>query len=174
MRWSRVLAVLGALGALAAFYPSRNPLDYVHWKDRIRASEPIAIAFGPPCSTRAGGIIREEFGPECYSSFKPPRKFNGVWVHEYEGSRFIENKSALPEYYSADDDWLTVDPAVFGMKLDDLYDRARNCVTQQALSVSFVGQQRFIPVDEPRYARSDIWVQKVLAAKPLSSPTCIR
>jgi hypothetical protein len=67
----------------------------------------------PRCYTAAtsGGIpIKAYVGDRACHAFKPPERMDGIWLNEFEGSRFFREASTLPEINARTEDvWMEID-----------------------------------------------------------------
>ncbi|WP_162888129.1 hypothetical protein [Sphingomonas mesophila] len=107
-----------AVMALAGCNERRDtpPEAYAHLGDRLRARlHAHDFGFLGPCAYRLSeSVIGHIPAQECYR-FAPPQRFSGVWVNEYEGSRFCSGaKVDCP--YGTSQTWLEWNgplPAIF-------------------------------------------------------------
>lgn len=166
--------ILGGI-ALVVFWPwLGNPFNYRHLKDGLRTSIPIAIVYGEPCSTREGRAIHYDYSPNC-RRFDEPKRYRGIWVYEFEGSTFLEDASAVPTKRPpfGDTAWLMYNP----QKIDPTpkyvgYAPGRDCLAIHAFEIEFIGHRSPDGHGHMGLFGSEIWVQKMLSAKPLRSPDC--
>jgi hypothetical protein len=166
--------VLGSIG-IAVFWPwLGNPFNYRHLKDGLRTSVPIAIVYGDPCSIRKDDVIYHDDSPNCYR-FAEPKRYRGIWLYEFEGSTFLEDATAVPtkrpSYGSTA--WLMYNPEKIDPKprYDD-YESGRDCFAIHAFEIEFIGHRSLEGHGHMGLFGSEIWVQKMLLAKPLRSPDC--
>jgi hypothetical protein len=105
------------------------------------------------------------------------REFTGVWLYEFEGSRFVEGATqtpATPPDYE-DTDWLewTEWPDLERLMEDRLEDEG--CYTVQPFLVTFVGRRTHHPfggVGHLGLWRSKVTVERPISAMRLGSATC--
>lgn len=164
---SKALKGLVFILALLVFWPwLDNPLRYVTWKDRLRTSTPVALIFGAPCSFKMPQYTEYRGGPECYR-YDPPRRYRGVWSHEFEGSYFYEGPQKLPKLVNRSGlTWLQGSADPFPTEAWMQY---------RLLEIEFIGRRTSVP---SRYghgglSRYEIQIDQVIAFKPLS-PRVIR
>jgi hypothetical protein len=166
--------VLGGI-SLGVFWPwLGNPFNYRHLKDSVRTSIPIALAFGEPCATYANGVIYYDHGPNCFR-FRNPRRFKGIWLYEFEGSTFLENATSIPTKRPAYDStaWLMYNPEAIDPK--PRYDGnapGQECFAIHAFQIEFIGQLSPEGHGHMGLFGSEIWVRRMLSAKPLPPPNC--
>lgn len=176
-RRTRIALIAGAAMVTAAFWPwLGNPFNYVHLRDSVRTSIPVALVYGEPCTTHADGVIYYDTGPNCYR-FDPPRRFKGIWLYEFEGSTFLENATSVPTRRPAYSDtaWLMYDPAAIDPKPEyNRYSNGRNCYPIHAFEVDFVGRRSPEGHGHLGLFGSEIWVDKMLSARSLRPPSCQR
>ena len=168
-----VMAIFTAL-VLAAFWPwLGNPFGYVHLRDSIRTSIPIAMIFGSPCATYGDGFVGYDTSPNCYR-FEEPKTFEGIWLYEFEGSTFLENATAVPlrrpPYRSTA--WLRYEPERIDPKPNYGFDESKDCYSIHAFRISFVGRRNPQGGGHLGLWGSEIWPQKILAAQRLPGPDC--
>lgn len=151
-----------------------NPFNYMHLRDSVRTSIPVASIFGEPCATYSDGVISYDTGPNCYR-FDQPRSFKGIWLYEFEGSTFLEGATSVPKERPVygDTAWLHYDPAAIDPKPQ--YNRARegeDCYSIHAFEIEFIGRHSPEGHGHMGLFGSEIWVEKMLSAKPLPAPNC--
>ena len=106
------------------------------------------------------------------------RKYEGVWIYEFEASTFVEGATSAPTKRPKlnQTSILLYDPEeVFrGPDYDD-YDEQRRCYPLQAFLVSFVGREEPIPpgpVPDVDFWKSEITVDRMISAKQIVGPRC--
>ena len=172
---NKIALVITTCMVIAIFWPrSGNPFKYVHLKDSVRTSIPVALIFGEPCATYKDGTIEHDISATCYR-FEKPRRFKGVWLYEFEGSIFLEGVTSVPSTRPSPRDaaWLMYDPANIDPKPDYRGTaKGGNCFPIHAFEVEFIGQSN--PERHGHFGLfgSEIWVQKMLSAKTLPAPNC--
>jgi hypothetical protein len=175
MRLKRIALIAVAALFLVIFWPwLGNPFNYVHLRDSVRTSVPIAMMLGEPCTTRKNGVIDYDSGPNCIR-FARPQRFRGIWLYEFEGSTFLENATAVPSKRPdyGDTAWLMYDPSAIDRKPDyDEYAKDRDCFAIHAFEIEFIGRRSPEGHGHLGLFRSEIWVQKMIRAKPLTAPKC--
>lgn len=175
MRVKRIaLIVVVGLG-LVIFWPwLGNPFNYVHLRDSVRTSIPIAMTLGEPCATHKDGVIYYDNGPNCFR-FARPQRFKGIWLYELEGSTFFENATTVPSKRPdyGETAWLKYDPSAIDPKPDyNGYARERDCYAIHAFEIEFVGRRSPEGHGHLGLFGSEIWVQRMLRARPLPAPNC--
>lgn len=63
---------------------------YAHWGDRLSAA--TGGLFGQPCSRGETDRLPDD---QCYR-MTPPERMRGIWIDEFEGSRFLPGLTAAP------------------------------------------------------------------------------
>jgi hypothetical protein len=160
---------------VAFFWPRYDtPFAYVHWKDRLRTSPPIAALFGRPCQTYVDGVYSGDRTPNCIS-YDPPREFKGIWIYEFENSTFFENAIEVPMKRPPLETsvWLDYDPAKIFPEIEFVeIDIEKDCFKIFAFEINFIG--RNTPYNKGRlgFSTSEILVENVLSIKPLPTPDC--
>lgn len=171
----RIALVITTCLVIAIFWPwLSNPFNYMHLKDSVRTSIPVALIFGEPCSTYKDGTIEYDISPTCYR-FEKSRRFKGIWLYEFEGSTFLEGVTSVPSTRPSyrDAAWLMYDPANIDPKPDyNGYAKGGNCYPIHAFEVEFIGQSSPEGHGHLGLFGSEIWVRKMLSAKPLPAPNC--
>lgn len=171
----RIALIVAACLVIAVFWPwLGNPFNYVHLKDSVRTSIPVALIYGEPCATLEDGAISYDTSPNCYR-FDQPRRFKGIWLYEFEGSTFLDGATSVPTKRPADGDtaWLRYDPAKIDPKPEyDKYTVKRNCYTIYAFEIEFIGRRSPEGHGHFGFFGSEIEVDKMLSAKPLQPPNC--
>jgi hypothetical protein len=167
------LIIVGML--VAMFWPwLGNPFGYVHWRDRIRTSIPVAVILGDPCTTEKDGIIEYDFTPNCIR-YDAPREFTGIWLYEFEGSTFLENAREIPAKRPPyrDTAWLDYDPSKIEPAADyNGSDKDRNCYPIHAFKIRFIGQRNPNGGGHLGLWNSEIVVEHMLSAEPLGALNC--
>lgn len=175
MRLKRIALIIVTGLGLVTFWPwLGNPLNYVHLRDSVRTSIPIAVTLGEPCATHKDGVIYYDHSPNCYL-FDRPRRFKGIWLYEFEGSTFLENATAIPSKRPDYDDtaWLMYDPAAIDPKPNyDRYAKERDCYAIHAFEIEFIGRRSPEGHGHLGLFGSEIWVQKMLRARLVAAPNC--
>jgi hypothetical protein len=180
MRTKRVAITVVAALVVAAFWPwLGNPLGFVHLRDSVRTSIPVALIFGGPCATykkdKNGSIeyIEYDVTPACYR-FESPRVFKGIWIYEFEGSQFLENATKMPAKRPdvRATAWLQYDPERIDPNIKYDHDPRKNCYPIHAFEISFIGRRNPQGHGHMGLFASEIWPQRILSAKALPSPDC--
>lgn len=153
---------------IAVFWPwIDTPQRYVNWKDRFRTSIPIAIIFGLPCAHRQLGYIEYRLGPECYR-YDAPKRYRGVWMHEFEGSYFYEGPQKLPQLVSKSGlTWLDARLPPYPLQPWARY---------HLVEIEFIGRRTTVPGNYGHggLSRHEIQIERVIAFRPLSRPKVYR
>jgi hypothetical protein len=169
-----ILVVITAL-VLLVFWPwLGNPFGYVHFRDSVRTSIPIALIFGNACATYEQNYTYYDPGPNCYR-FDEPRKFKGIWLYEFEGSTFLENATVVPPKRPkwGTTPWLNYDPSRIHPSLDKYgYDAVGQCHRVQAYKISFIGRLNPYGGGHMGLFNGEIWPERILSVQPLPSPSC--
>lgn len=174
MRKRRTLAVVTVLLLGVTFWPwLGNPFGYVHLRDSVRTSIPIALVFGQRCATYEDNVIRFDPSPTCYK-FDKPKFYRGIWLYEFEGSRFVEGATVIPARMpdAGSTAWLNYDPEHIDPTRDYDYDPDKHCYPIHAFAISFIGRRNPQGGGHLGLFASEIWPQKILSAKALPSPDC--
>ena len=174
MAAKHTITIILAVLALVVFWPwLGNPFGYVHLKDSVRTSIPVALVFGDPCATYKDGYISYDPSPNCYR-FEEAGKFEGIWLYEFEGSTFLENATRVPlrrpPYKSTA--WLNYEPERIDAELNYGFDDAKDCYSIHAFQISFIGRRNPQGGGHMGLFGSEIWPQKILSAKRLPGPDC--
>ncbi|WP_423142181.1 hypothetical protein ACOYW6_02125 [Parablastomonas sp. CN1-191] len=168
------LAALASV-ILVTFWPwLGNPFNYLYLRDSVRTSIPVAMVLGEPCTTVKGDVTYYDRSSRCYR-FDEPKRYQGIWLYEFEGSAFFEGATTAPRkrpsYGSTV--WLMYDPVNIDPKLDyDSYDKLRDCYPAHAFEVEFIGSRSPEGHGHLGVFGSEIWVQRMLSAKPIPAPDC--
>lgn len=171
----RITLIITICLVIAIFWPwLGNPFNYMHLKDSVRTSIPVALIFGVPCNTYKDGTIGIDISPACYR-FEKPRHFKGIWLYQFEGSTFLEGATSVPRTRPSASDaaWLMYDPASIDPKPD--YRRnseGGNCFPIHAFEIEFVGRRSPEGHGHMGLYGSQIWIDRMLSAKPLPAPNC--
>ena len=129
--------------------------------------------FGEPCATYGDNFVSYDPSPACYK-FDGPRLYKGIWLYEFEGSRFVESATTvparMPDYGSTP--WLNYDPERIDPTQD--YDRAsgKDCYPIHAFALTFIGRRNPQGGGHMGIFPSEIWPEKIISAKALPSPDC--
>lgn len=155
-----------------------NPFAYVHWRDSFKTSLPVALVFGEPCARYDDGVIGYDDGPNCYR-FDPPREYNGLWMYQFESSRFLENVATVPqtgteelELTKGKSIWLHYDPRDVDPTKHYNGDENSNCFPTYAFAVRFIGRRNPNPGGHMGLSDEVIWVDRMLEIKALPPPDC--
>ena len=173
--WLKRVGIGFAVVLVVVFWPwLGNPFAYVHLRDSVRTSIPIALIYGQPCATYTEHGIAYDPSSNCYR-FDPPKKFTGIWLYEFEGSKFLVNATRVPSKRPATQTaaWLGYDPARIDPKVDhNKYDVANECYPVYAFEISFIGRRNPYDSGHGGMRESVIWPDRILSAKRLPSPSC--
>lgn len=160
---------------VAFFWPRYDtPFAYVHWKDRLRTSSPIAALFGRPCQTYVDGVYSGDRTPNCIS-YEPPREFKGIWMYEFENSTFFENATEIPIKSPpwGTSVWLDYYPGEIFPEIEfDRYDTEKECFNIFAFEINFIGRSTPYNTGHLGSSASEILVENVLSINPLPAPDC--
>lgn len=175
MRRKRILGASMGLAAILAFWPwYENPANFVNWKDRFKTSVPIALMLGGPCEKQEDGTVVRDIGPDCYR-YSEPRHYSGIWLHQFEGSMFIEGAEKVPNERPdyKDSAWLQYDlPTRLNGSSTNDYDEGRDCYPIDAYRVRFVGRERFGGGGHFGMWEREIWPDRMIEMNPLPPPNC--
>jgi len=106
------------------------------------------------------------------------RKYEGVWIYEFEASTFVEGETSAPAKRPKLDQTsiLLYNPEEVSRGPDyDDYDEQRRCYPLYAFLVSFIGREETIPlgpVPGVDFWKSEITVDRMISAKPIAGPRC--
>lgn len=109
----------------------------------------------------------------------PTRRFSGVWLHEFEGSTFVEGATAIPPQrppYNTSD-WLEFSSHQPGLR-ERLEDGAqvedRDCYPVQPFLVTFVGRRTARPFGAGHMSlwRSEVTVDRMISIERLGPSFC--
>lgn len=179
MTMKRTLLTFCAIVLVLAFWPwLGNPFAYVHLADSLKTSIPLALIFGEPCARYEGNITSYDEGPSCYR-FDPPREYEGLWLYQFEGSRFLENVAIVPKTETEElqlrkgkNVWLRYHPRN-GLDLKHLNgDDNSNCTPVYPFAVRFIGKRNPNPGGHMGLWDEVIWVDEMLEIKALPQPNC--
>jgi hypothetical protein len=174
-RIKRYLLIAGVALTLLVFWPwIESPFAFVHWKDRIRTSIPVALVLGFPCEeTLQNGAIFRDVGPDCYR-YDAPREFRGIWLYEFEGSFFLENATFIPSERPAFSDtaWLEFGPDVVEPPTDSDYSEEKSCYPISAYAITFVGRRNRYGSGHLGLWPESVRVDKMLSVHRLPAPSC--
>lgn len=167
----RILGIGSGLALGVLLWPwLGNPMNYVHWRDRVRTTIPVALAFGFPCETRSGNSISVDTSPACLK-YEQPREYRGIWLYKFEESTFIEGAKVPPPSWppGATTAWLSYEPGRIVPKAS-----IKNLECQDALAfrVRFVGQERAGPAGHMGIWNKQIWPSNILQVEPIPLPNC--
>ncbi len=105
------------------------------------------------------------------------RQYSGVWLHEFEGSTFIEGATEVPrtriDYEKAS--WLSYDlKKLPSAKIDEGYLEPINCFLTTPYHLTFLGHKITSANGSGHMGLwpSEIVVDRMIVAKPLGSPFC--
>jgi hypothetical protein len=179
MRAKRVITAIAAVLVVIVFWPwLGNPFGFVHLRDSVRTSIPIALMFGKPCASYKKDkdgfkYVEYDVSPACYR-FESPRVFKGVWIYQFEGSQFIENATKVPAERpdAGTTAWLSYDPKRIDPKINYDNDPTEHCFPIHAFEISFIGRRNPQGHGHLGLFASEIWPQQILSAKPLPTPEC--
>ncbi len=88
---------------------------------------------------------------------------------------FIEGAASVPAKRPSYKEvaWLDYDPAIIDPRPNyDSYDVARSCYPLHAFEIEFIGRRSPDGRGHMGIFGSEIWVDKMLSAKPLQAPNC--
>jgi hypothetical protein len=162
-----------ALGITALWPWLGNPFGFLHLRDSVRTSVPIALMFGEPCATYKDDYIVFDRSPACYK-FDEPRVYKGVWLYEFEGSRFIDGAKSVPARMpeAGSTAWLSYNPEQIDPTGEYNSDPDRECYPIYAFAISFIGRRNPQGGGHLGMFDSEIWPERILSAKALPSPDC--
>jgi hypothetical protein len=171
----RFAKFLGIVLLIAAFGPwHSNPSRYVQWDDRFKTSIPIALVFGTPCWD--SGADYYDHSPDCLK-FEQQRRFKGIWLDQFEGSRFLEGDETLPTVSLSDRKfvWLTENEeleAAASQVSKDL-----SCIQATPYRIEFNGRNRDggpMGAGHASMADADVWVDELISLRQIGEPYCVR
>ncbi|GAA0867584.1 hypothetical protein GCM10009116_00990 [Brevundimonas basaltis] len=105
------------------------------------------------------------------------RQFSGVYLHEFEGSTFVEGATAIPAErpgYKETDSLEWIDQP----RLEDLLEERLgdgNCYTVQPILITFVGRRTHYPIGGAGHMGlhpGKVTVHRVISAKRLGPAFC--
>lgn len=107
-------------------------------------------------------------------------QFSGVWLHEFEGSAFVEGATSIPTERPAykETDWLeyNFDQPHIRQLVEDLgYDDTRDCYLVQPFLVTFVGRRTHHPFDGAGHMslhRRKVTVHRTISFRRLGPAFC--
>ena len=112
----------------------------------------------------------------------PSRQFSGIWLHEFEGSTFVEGKAEVPNVRPSygETDWLewTEWPRLESLMKETFKEENRGdreCPTVEPFLVTFVGHRTHYLIGGAghwRLWRSKVTVHRPISAERLSPPFC--
>ena len=142
MKIKHPLAIVACGVVALVFWPwLGSPFQYVHWKDRLRASIPVSLIFGRPCEVRSDNYSTFDPGSNCYR-FGEQRRFTGVWRNEFEGSSFYEGQTALPlDHRVRRETWLDFAKEALGTGMVEALPLKKSLVVK----IEFLGRKTTVP-----------------------------
>lgn len=160
-RYAFLLIILSTGGCAPG---DRTPASaYKNWDDRLSVALGLpGTILRWPCTRKVAGVLESLPPDECYR-MTTPRRFKGIWVDEFEGSRFVENAQSLNGV-----SWY--DPATW---LDPVRDPAleNEDGRLRVHEVEFMGQKTIVPGSYGHMGGSEhmVVMNRLIAAREIDA-----
>jgi hypothetical protein len=145
---------------------------YRHMEDRLWAASGLGAIFDhQPCWRTIKGVPENLPVADCYRML-PPQRMRGVWLNEFEGSKFFPGYSTDPGPSLRSTLWLEVDrPAISRITGRNFNWRSKGPQPKLVL-LDFIGRRTAISGPYGHMGMSDhyVVVDRILSAQVLDEP----